>query len=77
MPKIVREMPEIGPTAVKGPPEAEPVDDIDFVPTTEFGRRLLELRRRAIADGLPLLTRAELEREVAERRSGVIDRDER
>ena len=46
-------------------------DDIDFVPTTEFGRRLLELRRRAIASGQPLLTREELERELAERRGGL------
>ena len=46
-------------------------DDIDFVPTTGFGRRLLELRRRAIAAGQPLLTRQELEREIAERRGGI------
>lgn len=53
------------------------VDDIDFVPTTDLGRTLLGLRRQAIAEGQPLLTRSELEREVAERRGGVIDRDER
>jgi len=55
---------------------AEIVDDIDFVPTTEFGRRLQELRRQATAEGQPLLTREEVEREVAERRGGVYGRDE-
>ena len=54
------------PTSTRGVP-----DDIDFVPTTEFGRRLLELRRRALAEGQPLLTREELARELAERRGGV------
>lgn len=59
-------------------PDAEGVeDDIDFVPRTEFGRRLLELRRRNIAAGQPLLDWAELEHEIAERRGGVYGSDER
>ena len=57
--------------------EATYRDDVEFVPATKFGRRLLELRRRAIAEGQRLLTREELEREVAERRGGVAGGDER
>lgn len=53
------------------------IDDLDFVPTTDFGRRLLALRRQAIAEGQPLLTREELEREIAERRGGIYGCDER
>jgi hypothetical protein len=42
-----------------------------FVPRTELGRRLLELRAKAVRAGMPLLSREELEREIAERRGGV------
>lgn len=59
------------------PIDPELIDDTDFVPTTDFGRQLLEIRRRAIAKGQPLLTREELEREIAERRGGIYGCDER
>ena len=31
-------------------------DPVDFEPTTDFGRKLKEVRARMIASGLPLLT---------------------
>lgn len=51
--------------------------EIDYVPRTEFGRELLELRRRIIASGQALLTREEFERELAERRGGLYLDDDR
>jgi hypothetical protein len=79
MPKVAQGVPatELAQGGPQPQPEPADADDIDFVPTTDFGRRLLELRRRAIADGQPLLTRGELEREVAERRGGIFDGGER
>lgn len=41
-----------------------------FTPRTPLGKKLLAIRNNIIADGLPLLTREEIEREVAERRGG-------
>jgi hypothetical protein len=41
-----------------------------FRPRTPLGKKLLAIRNNIIADGLPLLTREEIEREIAERRGG-------
>ena len=41
-----------------------------FTPRTPLGKRLLAIRNNIIADGLPLLTQEEIEREIAERRGG-------
>lgn len=46
-------------------------DGNGFAPTTEFGRRLLELHRRIVAAGNGPSTPEELDREIAERRGGV------
>jgi hypothetical protein len=45
-------------------PEAE------FLPQTALGKKLWNIRQRAIANGVKLLTEAELEQELAERRGG-------
>jgi hypothetical protein len=45
-------------------PEAE------FSPQTSLGKKLWNIRQRAIANGVKLLTEAELEQELAERRGG-------
>lgn len=42
----------------------------EFVPQTPLGKRLWEIRQRAIAEGMKLLTEEELEQELAERRGG-------
>ncbi len=39
-----------------------------FVPQTARGRRLLELRQKIIAAGIPLLSPEEIEEEIRERR---------
>ena len=39
-----------------------------FEPKTELGRRLWEIRRKAIAEGMRLLSWEELEQEKAKRR---------
>jgi hypothetical protein len=41
-----------------------------FVPKTPLGQRLWDIRQRAIAQGMQLLTESELEQELAERRGG-------
>ena len=41
-----------------------------FKPRTPLGRKLLAIRNRIIAAGLPLLTREEIEKEIADRRGG-------
>jgi hypothetical protein len=46
------------------PPES------DFVPQTPLGKKLWEIRQRAIADGLQLLNENEIEIELAARRGG-------
>lgn len=76
MPKVGRGVPEIAPAEDEVRTGTEYADDIDFVPTTDFGRRLLELRRRIIAEQ-GTLDRAGLEREIAERRGGVFTGPER
>ncbi|KAB8319062.1 hypothetical protein SD81_009040 [Tolypothrix campylonemoides VB511288] len=42
----------------------------EFVPQTPLGKKLWEIRQRAIADGMKLLTEDELEQELAQRRGG-------
>lgn len=51
-----------------------PVEE-EFQPRTPLGRRLWELRKQIVASGEPLLDRDGIEREVAERRGGVSERD--
>jgi hypothetical protein len=46
-------------------PEAE------FVPQTALGKKLWEIRQRAIGNGITLLTEEELEQELVERRGGL------
>jgi hypothetical protein len=41
-----------------------------FSPKTSRGRRLLELRQKIIAAGIPLLSPEEIEEEIRERRGG-------
>jgi hypothetical protein len=43
-----------------------------YVPRAELGKRLLALRQKAIADGLPLLTVAEIRDEIARRRGEML-----
>jgi hypothetical protein len=47
----------------------------EFKPRTPLGRELWELRKRIVASGEPLLDADAIEREVAERRGGVSERD--
>jgi len=42
----------------------------EFVPQTPLGEKLWEIRQRAIANGMKLLTEEELEQELAQRRGG-------
>lgn len=42
----------------------------EFEPQTPLGKKLWEIRQRAIAEGMKLLTEEELEQELAERRGG-------
>jgi hypothetical protein len=42
----------------------------EFIPQTPLGQRLWDIRQRAIAKGMQLLTESELEQELAERRGG-------
>jgi hypothetical protein len=44
-------------------------------PRTPLGERLLRIRERIVASGEPLLSWAEIEREVAERRGEADPRD--
>jgi hypothetical protein len=57
--------------------EEQPVDPVEFEPKTEFGRKLKALRAEIIASGLPLLSDEEAERELAERRGGVLVGEDR
>jgi hypothetical protein len=45
------------------------------LPRTPLGKRLLRVRERIIASGEPLLSWAEIEREIAERRGEAEQRD--
>ena len=42
----------------------------DYLPKTPLGEKLLALRERIVAEGLPLLNREEIEKEIADRRGG-------
>ncbi len=42
----------------------------EFIPQTPLAQKLWEIRQRAIANGMTLLTEEELEQELAERRGG-------
>lgn len=42
----------------------------EYVPQTPLAKKLWEIRQRAIASGLQLLSEAEIEQELAERRGG-------
>ena len=53
-------------TSISNPPEEE------FHPRTPLGRRLWEIRKRIEESGEPLLDREGLEKEIAERRGGVM-----
>lgn len=44
---------------------------VNYTPKTEFGRRMLELRRKIEASGEKLLTLDEVREEVRARRGGV------
>jgi len=58
------------------PPADDPEDRyVKYVPKTEFGRRMLELRRAVEASGVKMLTREEVRAEVRARRGGVDDSD--
>jgi hypothetical protein len=43
---------------------------LEFIPQTPLAEKLWEIRQRAIANGMELLTEEELEQELAERRGG-------
>jgi hypothetical protein len=44
--------------------------DADYVPQTPLAKKLWEIRRRAIASGMPLLNKIEIDQELTERRGG-------
>lgn len=51
---------------------AKPIpEDAPFTPRTELGKRLAALRAEILASGTPLLSSADLEKELAEARGGV------
>ena len=56
------------------PPEE--VQPEEYVPRTELGRKLWEIRKRIVAAGEATMTWEDIEREVAERWGGVGDRYE-
>ena len=49
--------------------------DFSFTPKTELGKKLWELRSRAVASGMKLLNSEELEQEILSRRGGVLTDD--
>ncbi len=51
--------------------EVKPAKRTDQFEMSPLGRRLMEIRKKFIAEGGELLTPEELEREIAERRGGV------
>jgi len=62
MPKVIAEV--IPLQAIEAPPH----------PRTELGKKLWKIRRRSIANGLPLLDAEEIAREVQLRRGGQHDK---
>jgi hypothetical protein len=57
-------------------PTTEEVEE-EYVPRTELGRELMEIRKRILASGGGLATWEDLEREIAERRGGTYLSDDR
>jgi len=49
------------------------LDTASFRPQTELGRRLWEIRKKSIANGMPLLNAEGIEREIQQRRGGQDD----
>lgn len=45
---------------------AAQTDSTPYIPKTPFGKKLAEIRERAIKNGLRLLSQEELEQEIAE-----------
>ena len=45
-------------------------EKIQFIPRSDLGQKLLELRRLAIDDGMRLLSEDEVSEEVSQRRGG-------
>ena len=58
--------------AIATPGGTDRLDDFEMSP---LGCRLMEIRKKFIAEGGKLLTPEELEREIAERRGGVYARE--
>jgi hypothetical protein len=54
---------------LKSESETTPAES-DFVPQTPLGKKLWEIRQRAIAAGLQLLNEEEIEQELTARRGG-------
>lgn len=48
----------------------ESLPPVAYTPKTPLGEKLVALRERIIAEGLPLLNREEIEKEIADRRGG-------
>jgi hypothetical protein len=65
-PKSVTEA--TGTTVDQSPDRAEQNGTAPYVPRTELGRRLMEIRARIEASGQPLLSWEELEQELDRRR---------
>ena len=57
------------------PEQTGPLPEEEFQPRTPLGRSLWELRKRIIDSGEPLLDAEGVERELAECRGGVSERD--
>ncbi|MDR3683460.1 MAG: hypothetical protein P4L11_07005 [Geothrix sp.] len=49
------------------------LQDVPFTPRTELGKRLASLRAEILASGTPLLSPADLGKEMAEVRGGIPD----
>ena len=52
---------------------AQILAESSYVPRTPLGARLMEIRKRIVASGQPLLDWDEIEREGAQRRGGIAD----
>lgn len=58
-----------------GDAEVSAADRADNFEMSALGNRLIEIRKKFIAEGGKLLRREELEREIAERRGGLYARE--
>ena len=61
-------------SGVSSEPTGAAEEDRPYVPRTELGRLLMEIRARIVASGQPLLDWKGVQREVAERRGGISGR---